>query len=257
MTNKRNSLSLSSVSKPARISRILTKQQITTLQQRIGVIFRNPRLLEWAFVHRSYLNEHKGIDQEHNERLEFLGDAVLEFMVTDRLFRSFPDKPEEMLTSYRAALVNTSRLADIADTLGLYEFIAMSKGQKHDNDRAYRSILANTLEALIGATYLDRGLGTVELFLDQWLLCDVNEVIHSSGDPKSTLQEIAQERLSITPHYVVADESGPNHDKRFVVQAMLGDRCVGQGFGMSKKDAEHNAAKDALRKEFGISSSVQ
>lgn len=253
MANKRNSLSLSSTSKPARISRILTKQQVLALQQKIGIVFRDAKLLEWAFVHCSYLNEHKGIDQEHNERLEFLGDAVLEFMVTDRLFRSFPDKPEGMLTLCRMALVNTSRLADIADTLGLYEFIAMSKGQKRDNERADRRILANTLEALIGAIYLDRGLGSVELFLDQWLFSHMSEVIVSHEDPKSMFQEFAQERLSMTPHYVVTDESGPDHDKRFVVQAMLGDRCVGQGFGMSKKDAEHNAAQNALQKEFGIS----
>lgn len=257
MASKRNTLSLSSISAEMPSNRILTKQQIKDFQQKMGIVFRDFHLLEWAFVHRSYLNESKGTDQRHNERLEFLGDAVLEFIVTDRLFRLFPDKPEGVLTSYRAALVQTSRLTDIANNLGLYEFIAMSKGQKHENDRADRHILANTLEALIGAIYLDRGLGTVELFLDQWLFCHVDEVIHSSGDPKSTLQEITHERLSITPYYVVTDESGPDHDKKFIVHAMIGDRHAGEGSGASKKDAEQNAAKDALQKEFGICSSVQ
>lgn len=240
-----------------RACRILTKQQITILQQRIGIVFRDPKLLEWALTHRSYLNENKGIDQEHNERLEFLGDAVLELAVTDRLFRLFPDKPEGTLTSYRTALVNTSQLSGIADELGLYEFIAMSKGQKSDNERADRRIRACTLEALIGAVYLDRGLGTVEIFLDQWLFPHMDEVITSCMDAKSMFQELVQEKFSITPHYVVTEEFGPDHDKHFVMQVMVGDRCAGQGTGASKKDAEKSAAADALHKEFGNIISVQ
>ena len=252
MVFKKNSLNVAYAATYNNAPRILTKKQIKILQEKIGIVFRNPLLLERAFIHRSYLNEHKDIgDQYHNELLEFLGDAVLEIIVTDRLFRSFPHDSEGTLTSYRASLVNTIRLADRASEFGFYEFIAMSKGQRQEeNRRADRRILANTFEALVGAIYLDRGLGAAELFLDEYFLQDLFEVIIPSTikDPKSMFQECAQEQLSITPHYLVIDESGLDHDKHFVVQVMAGNTCFGEGRGVTKKEAEQDAAKSALEK---------
>src|SRR3989338_5548757 len=217
-------------------------------QERIEYTFRNERLLEQAFTHRSYLNENRRSGREHNERLEFLGDAVLELVVTEFLFAKYPEKPEGDLTSYRAALVNTASISDAAVKLGMNEYLLLSRGEAKDTGRARAIILANAFEALIGAIYLDRGYEPAKKFIAEQLFHKTDEVVEKGlwQDAKSRFQEIAQEKNSVTPSYDVISQTGPDHDKRFVVGVYLASERVATGEGRSKQEAEQQAAQKAL-----------
>ncbi|HUO50864.1 MAG TPA: ribonuclease III [Candidatus Paceibacterota bacterium] len=217
-------------------------------ETRIGFHFQDKRLLETAFTHRSYLNENRTTSREHNERLEFLGDAVLELVMTEFLFAKYPDKPEGDLTAYRAALVNTQSISEAATKLGMNEFLLLSRGEAKDTGRARQIILANAFEALIGALYLDQGYVAAKDFLAKQLFHKTDDVVARRlwQDAKSRLQEMAQEKLGVTPTYQLLDQSGPDHDKRFVVGAFLSGERIANGEGRSKQEAEQAAAEKAL-----------
>ncbi|MDI6717633.1 MAG: ribonuclease III [Patescibacteria group bacterium] len=218
------------------------------LENRIDVEFKNKNLLKEALTHRSYINENPSWGIPHNERLEFLGDAVLELAVTENLFRQYPDYPEGELTNIRAALVNYQILAKLAKEIKLDKFIFLSKGEARDTDRAKEVILANAFESLIGAIYLDKEYETAAKFIKKNILSQLPEIIKNKTykDPKSLLQEIIQERMKITPRYEVLEEEGPDHQKIFNVGVYFGNEFAGQGKGFSKQEAEIEAAKDAL-----------
>lgn len=217
--------------------------------QTLGLTFNNLALLEEAFTHRSYLNEHKSA-AAHNERLEFLGDAVLELSATRFLFEKFPDKPEGDLTAYRAALVNTYSIAEVADTLGVNDMLLLSKGEKRDMGRARQIILANAFEALVGALYLDQGYDAADAFLNKHLYPKLDGIIaaRSYQDAKSRFQEIAQDKKGITPNYKTIREDGPDHDREFTVGVYLEEKEIARGVGKSKQEAEQAAAQNALDK---------
>ena len=220
------------------------------LQQRLGHIFANPDLLTEALTHRSYLNEHREYAGAHNERLEFLGDAVLELAATDFLFKKFPAKPEGELTSYRAALVNTVSLAATSQALGMNDYLLLSKGESKDTGRARDVILADAFEAIIGAIYLDAGYASAESFILKNLCSKIDDVIASRSyqDAKSRFQEVAQEKRGITPAYETLSEIGPDHDKRFMVGVFIGTAEIARGEGKSKQEAEQAAAAAGLDK---------
>lgn len=222
--------------------------EFSVFETKLGYTFKDKRLLEQAFTHRSYLNENRTPGREHNERLEFLGDAVLELVVTEFLYAKYPAKPEGDLTAYRAALVNTQSIADAAATLGMNDFLLLSRGEARDLGRARQIILANAFEALIGALYLDSGYLTAKDFIAKQLFHKTDEVVEKGlwQDSKSKLQEISQELLGATPTYEVVNQTGPDHDKRFVVAAYLGSDRVATGEGKSKQEAEQAAAEKAL-----------
>ena len=223
---------------------------IASLESRFGVSFNEPALLEEALTHRSYLNEHREYAGDHNERLEFLGDAVLELAATRFLFDRFPGKPEGELTSYRAALVNTISLAESAQTLQVGEHLRLSKGEAKDTGRAREVILANTFEAIIGAIYLDQGYEAAANFIARTILVKLDDLIAKGAhqDAKSRFQELAQEKKGITPNYRVLAETGPDHDKIFTVGVFLNSTEVARGEGPSKQEAEQAAAQNALSK---------
>ncbi len=218
------------------------------LEQIINIPFSDKNLLKEALTHRSYINENPKWDVPHNERLEFLGDAVLELTVTENLFKAYPDYSEGDLTSIRAALVNYQILSKIARDINLEKAIFLSKGESKDSDRAKEVILANALEAVIGAIYLDQGYQTTEKFIKENVLILLPEVIEKKlyEDPKSLLQEIVQEKLKITPAYEVLSETGPDHAKIFEVGVYFEKELGGKGRGFSKQEAEVEAAKNAL-----------
>ena len=217
-------------------------------EMKIGYPFNDKRLLETAFTHRSYLNENRAAGREHNERLEFLGDAVLELVVTQFLFAKYPEKPEGELTAYRAALVNTQSISDAAQKLGMNDYMLLSRGESRDTGRARMIILANAFEALIGALYLDQGYAAAEKFIADQLFYKTEDVVEKRlwQDAKSRFQEIAQEKLGITPTYQLLDQSGPDHDRQFVVGAFVGQGKIATGEGRSKQEAEQDAAQKAL-----------
>ncbi len=225
---------------------------VSAFEQKTGFIFENKKLLRQAFTHRSYLNEHKEPGLEHNERLEFLGDAVLELVVTEFLYAKYPDKPEGELTAFRAALVNTNSISDAATKLGMNDFLFLSRGEAKDTGRARQYILANTFEAFIGALYLDQGYRAAARFIQGTLFEKTDEIVSNRlwQDPKSRFQEISQEREGVTPVYKLLEESGPDHDKHFVAGVFLNEREIARGEGKSKQEAEQAAAERALtRKE--------
>ncbi len=226
----------------------MTRSKIATFQEAMGVQFKTISLLEQALTHRSYLNENPDTKRGHNERLEFLGDAVLELSVTDYLFKKYPGKPEGELTNYRAALVNSDMLARVAFELGVGEHVLLSKGEAKDKGRARGYILANAFEAIIGALYEDQGYGAANTFIEKFLLPRMKEVIDRKlwKDPKSAFQEAAQDKAGVTPTYKVVEETGPDHDKRFVVGVFLDKEMVTSGQGASKQEAEIAAARAAL-----------
>jgi ribonuclease-3 len=219
-----------------------------TFQTKIGVIFKDQRLLEQAFTHRSYLNENRSPGREHNERLEFLGDAVLELAVTEFLFAKYPEKPEGDLTAYRAALVNTVSISDAGTKLGMNDYLLLSRGEARDTGRARQIILANAFEALIGAIYLDQGYDVAKEFIAQQLFAKADEIVEKKlwQDAKSKFQEIAQELLGTTPNYQLVSQSGPDHDRHFTVGAYIGKEKIAVGEGKSKQEAEQDAAQKAL-----------
>jgi ribonuclease-3 len=220
----------------------------STLAKQLGVSFNNLDLLIEALTHRSYLNEHREYAGSHNERLEFLGDAVLELAATDFLFKKFPAKPEGELTAFRAALVNTVSLAESAQALGINEFLLLSKGESKDTGRARDVILADAFEAIIGAAYLDQGFAAAEAFIAKNIFNKIDDVIakRSYQDAKSRFQEIAQEKRSITPAYETLSEVGPDHNKRFTVGVFIGNEEIARGEGASKQEAEQAAAVAGL-----------
>jgi ribonuclease-3 len=222
---------------------------VSDLEDIIHVSFTNPDLLYEALTHRSYLNETDHWPYRHNERLEYLGDAVLELVVTHALFLKYPNFSEGQLTVLRAALVNYQFLAKItADDLHLQDFLHMSKGEAKDTGKAREVILANAFEALVGAIYLDRGYDVARQFIEQFVLPHTDEILKTKSykDPKSQLQELTQERFKITPSYHVLSEHGPAHQRIFSVGVYLLDRLVASGEGASKQEAETDAAKNAL-----------
>jgi len=222
-------------------------QSIEKLEKKIKVKFKNIDLLKTAVTHRSYINEHRGYQLDHNERLEFLGDAVLELIVTEHLYQNFPN-PEGELTNWRAALVNKDMLAKVSRNLGVEIFLLMSRGEAKDTGRARDYLLANALEAIIGAVYLDQGYGEAKKFIEKNILIRLEKVIKSKLyiDPKSNFQEEAQARVGITPNYRVLSESGPDHDKKFIVAIYLEDEEVARGEGASKQEAQREAARVGL-----------
>jgi ribonuclease-3 len=207
-------------------------------------------LLVKAFTHRSFLNENRNIDMEHNERLEFLGDAVLELAVTSFLFEKYPNRNEGELTSFRAALVNTNTLSDTSKKLGFNDFLLLSRGEAKDTGRARQYILANTFESVVGAIYLDLGYQAAEKFIKRNIFPLIDSIVKDSTwiDAKSLFQEKAQEKFGSTPVYETVGEEGPDHDKKFRVVVKIDDKTEGKGIGSSKQEAEQLAAKEALKK---------
>lgn len=224
-------------------------KDFSKFEEKIGVHFKDADLLTQAFVHRSYLNEHPDFRLGHNERLEFLGDAVVEMVVTEHLYRTYPN-PEGELTNWRAALVNAITLSGIAqDDLGMEEYLFLSRGEAKDaGSKARQYILANAIEALIGSMYLDQGWPVVSDFIQRYILSKLPHILEHKlyVDPKSRFQEAAQETAGITPSYKVLSETGPDHAKEFVVGVFLGGELVASGKGMSKQDAQIDAARKAL-----------
>jgi ribonuclease-3 len=223
-------------------------KDIQTFEKEIGVSFIDAALLRQAFTHRSYLNEHRSEGGGHNERLEFLGDAVLELVSTHFLYEKYPDKPEGDLTAFRASLVNAVTLSEVASGLGMNDYLLLSRGEAKDNGRARQMLLANAFEALIGAIYLDQGYDAARVFIENHLFPKIDEIVKKRlwQDPKSTLQEKIQEAEGSTPHYSVLKETGPDHDKHFTVGVYAKDILLAQGDGKSKQEAEQTAARAAL-----------
>lgn len=221
---------------------------LKALQEILGVEFKDKSVLLTAVTHRSYLNEHRDATWDHNERLEFLGDAVLELVVTDFLFKKYPEKPEGELTAVRAALVNTVSLSNASEKLGVNQFLLMSKGEAKDEGRARQYILANVFESCIGAIYLDQGYERARDFIADRLFGNTEEIIQKRlwQDPKSRFQELAQEKASITPTYETLSQEGPDHDRVFTVGVFLRHEKVAEGKGRSKQEAEQQAAEAAV-----------
>lgn len=231
------------------------KEKFAELEKKIGVEFKDKNLLIQAFCHRSYLNENPEFELGQNERLEFLGDAVLELIVTSYLYFAYPEKSEGELTTWRAALVNSKVIGEAADELEFYKYILLSKGESRDNGKARLYILADAFEAAIGAIYLDRGYDVAREFIEKNLISKLPRIIELGlyRDPKSELQEKTQEEVGITPIYNIIKETGPDHQRHFVMGVFLGKELAGKGEGCSKKEAEEEAAKDALLKKNWIS----
>ena len=223
------------------------------LQEKIGVSFDNPDLLKEALTHRSYLNENPTWPLPNNERLEFLGDAVLELAVTEELFNKFQQKEEGELTVYRAALVNTRRLREIAGELGIDESVLVSKGEsKSLSGRGGDTVLADSVEAIIGAIHLDKGYAESKKFVSKFILSHLDKVLETGGkDSKSLVQEMIQEKRSITPTYKILEEVGPAHNRVFKVGLYIGDDLESEGEGNSKQEAELDAAGKLLEKLRG------
>ncbi len=223
--------------------------KLEKFEKKLNIQFNNQDILKTALVHRSYLNEHKSFNLDHNERLEFLGDAVLELAVTEYLYKNFSN-PEGDLTNWRSSLVNFKMLADRAEDLDLYPLLYLSRGEARDQSpkaRAY--IMANAYEALVGAIFLDQGLDAARAFLLRHLIPELKHILEGQLylDPKSSFQEKAQEINNITPRYKILEEVGPDHNKRFTVGVYLDKELVAQGEGSSKQEAETNAAREALK----------
>lgn len=220
---------------------------IEKLENVLGIAIRQKALFQEALTHRSYLNEHKGYPYPQNERLEFLGDAVLELIVTEDLFHHF-ENPEGELTSFRAALVNGDMLAKIGSGLGIQDFLLMSRGETKDTGRARGYLVANAMEAIIGALYLDQGYEAAKEFILKQVMSHLPEVLAQGlhTDAKSHFQEVAQEKTGMTPSYRVLKEWGPDHDRHFVAGVYIGEEKIAEGDGSSKQEAQREAAKQAL-----------
>ena len=228
------------------------KDKIEQFSKKIKIPFDNLDLLRQAFVHRSFLNENHNFKLGHNERLEFLGDAVLELISTEYLFNQFPDRPEGDLTNIRASIVNSVSLADTGEKLEIEKYLYLSHGESRDKStKARRYILANCMEAIIGAIYLDQGYEKAAEFINDHFLCKAQEIVEKElyMDPKTKFQEKAQEMYNITPHYKLLDEKGPDHKKTFTVGLYIEKKLVTKGTGTSKQEAEVNAAKLGLKKK--------
>ena len=225
-------------------------KNLEKLEKKLGIKFKDKNLLEQAFVHRSYLNENPSLKIEHNERLEFLGDAVLELVATRHLFNNYSNSEGE-LTCWRAALVNSKMLSEVGSRLGFNDYLLLSKGEQNDSGRARQFILGNTFEAVVGAIYLDQGFEKAEEFIKNNLLSELPRVLKEKlyQDPKSYFQEKAQGYLGITPNYELIKEQGPDHNKTFEIGVYLEDDLIATGKGPSKQTAQEQAASKALKKK--------
>lgn len=225
------------------------ENKLSDLETSVGYQFKNKDLLETVVTHRSYLNEHRNTKCDHNERLEFLGDAVLELVVTEYLYRKYSN-PEGVLTNWRSALVRGTSLSEVGHAVKLDRYMRMSHGQEKAVGKSMEVIYANAVEALIGALYLDGGIVVATNFINKHIIGKLEDIIKKGNDrdAKSLLQEIVQEKLSITPQYKVLEESGPDHDKKFISGVYFGNNKMGEGVGASKREAEQAAALDALNK---------
>lgn len=230
------------------MSKVDTKPFQDFAKKTFGFEFKDPLLLVTAFTHRSYVNEHKKSTGEHNERLEFLGDAVLELVVTEFLFAKYGE-PEGILTNWRSALVRTESIGAAANRLNFVSMLRLSRGEKRGSDRAKQQILANSFEAVTGAIYLDQGYEVANNFITKHIISTLPEILETGSwrDPKSYLQEVAQEKDSQTPHYKVLSEDGPDHDKVFTLGVFIGNQLRGSGTGSSKQAAQQKAAEEALK----------
>ncbi len=220
----------------------------TSLLKKISIQMKNEDLLKLAFIHKSFVNEQKGL-KEHNERLEFLGDAVLELVTTEYLFKNYPNTQEGELTNWRSALVKGHHLAEVSRELNLGKYLHLSRGEEHSGGREKPHILANVLEALIGAIFLDRGYRVTHKFINDFILTKLDEIIEKGLhiDGKSLFQEMAQGKLNTTPHYILLSETGPDHNKVFTMGAYIGENLIAKGHGASKQKAEENAATEAIK----------
>jgi len=224
-------------------------KEFSELEKKLGIVFANKDLLTQAFIHRSYLNENSQVTLGNNERLEFLGDAVLELAATEFLYARYPGESEGKLTSWRAALVNTKMISSAASKLGFGDFLLLSRGESREEGKSRQYILANTFEAFIGSLYLDQGYDACRDFIKSNLLVELPVIIQQElyRDSKSRFQEIAQEKVKVTPTYRVLEEQGPDHAKFFLVGVYLGDQMIAKGGGYSKQEAEEETAKLALK----------
>lgn len=228
------------------------EKNLNQFEKKIGIRFKDKNLLRQIFVHRSYLNENVGFDLDHNERLEFLGDAVIELIVTHYLYKNYKN-PEGELTNWRSALVKGPSLSQIAKTLGIDDYLYLSKGEQRSEGKARELIRANTFEALVGAMYLDRGYDSARKFVEKVLVKKyLPEIINKKlyMDPKSSLQQLVQEQKRLTPQYRVLAEYGPDHEKSFTVGVFVGGKLLGEGSGSNKQSAEQAAANSALENFF-------
>lgn len=218
------------------------------LETALKIEFKNLELYKRCFTHRSFLNEASNPSLHHNERLEFLGDAVLELVTTDYLFHNYPDKNEGEMTSWRSMLVQGANLAKVARKLDLGQYLLLSKGEEASGGRNKDYLLANTVEALIGAIYVDLGFEKAKQFISDFIMVDFDELLASGAnrDGKSVFQEYAQEQFGITPHYDLIAETGPDHDKNFEMGAFIGEKLIATGNGTSKQKAEQKAAMQAM-----------
>ena len=226
-------------------------KDFSPFEQTISIVFNNKELIQQAFTHRSYINENPRSGLSHNERLEFLGDAVLELVVTDYLFNNYPQHTEGDLTAYRSALVNAVVASEVAQDLNMNDYLLLSKGESKDTGRARQTILANAYESFIGALYLDQGYEVCNTFIKKTLIPKLGDIIHKKlwRDAKSHIQEEAQERLGVTPNYEVIGQLGPDHDKFFTVGVFFGDKKIAEGKGRSKQEAQQSAAQAALEQK--------
>jgi ribonuclease-3 len=227
-----------------------TSKYRTFALEKLGVTFNQLELLITAFTHRSYLNEHRKSVREHNERLEFLGDAILELVVTEHLYAKF-DEPEGVLTNWRSALVRTESIGAAASRYEFEPLLRLSRGEKRGTERARTQILANAYEAVVGAIYLDQGYEAAKQFIENSLLVTFDEILKTGSwmDPKSHLQELSQSQAGHTPQYKVLAEEGPDHDKVFTVGVFVGGELRGKGTGPSKQTAQVAAAENALKQQ--------
>jgi ribonuclease-3 len=223
-------------------------KDFTPFEQSVGITFTDKTVLTQAFIHRSYINENPKSGLVHNERLEFLGDAVIELVVTDYLYRTYPNHNEGDLTAYRSALVNAVIMGEVAADLKMNDYLLLSKGEQKDTGRARQTILANTYESFVGALYLDQGYAACDAFVTKTLLARLDDIIKNKSwkDAKSLIQEEAQERVGVTPSYKVVGEVGPDHDKHFTIGIFFGEKKIAEGKGRSKQEGEQKAALAAL-----------
>ncbi len=223
-------------------------KDFSEFERSVDITFADKGLLQHAFIHRSYINENPRSGLAHNERLEFLGDAVIELIVTDYLYRTYATHNEGELTAYRSALVNAVVIGDVAATLKMNDYLLLSKGESKDTGRARQTILANTYESFVGALYLDQGYETSRLFVMTTLVPQLADIIAKKTwkDAKSQIQEEAQEHVGVTPSYRVISETGPDHDKYFTIGIFFGDQKIAEGKGRSKQEGEQKAAAAAL-----------
>jgi ribonuclease-3 len=225
------------------------KDSYQDLEKILGLEFKNKELLLNAITHRSYLNEHKEEAFDNNERLEFLGDAVLELIISDHLFHTYPDNPEGDLTSFRSAAVRTESLAEESRRMGIGEYLRMSKGEYESGGSDKDYLLANTYEAILGAIYKDQGYDVAKDFVFRTLVPKIKDIVENrlDIDCKTKIQELIQAKFKVTPTYEVIKEEGPDHDKKFVVGVMINDKVIGEGDGPSKQKAEENAASNGIK----------